>query len=350
LLATTEKYLSNLTVRQPGFDADQLAFDAHGIRLEEVAPDSATVLETGQEWELDPGTRRLWIELREKSGVRLSGVQPKLPVGLRREGNELTLALGDLRAPCTHLLKLQSPMYGQLVENEWATMELARQAGLPVPTVRQVEITGEGKRGELALLVERYDIPDSTALEQGGPELRLMLQEDACSLLLLRRARKYEPSLERIADALIAGGLPMDGMETLLRHVAFSWIVGNGDLHAKNISVLRHMVPGRLGRAPRASALTYAPPYDLVCTRLPLRDDEFALPLSGKRNNLRVRDFSAWVERWSMSRERTRTVLEQTVARVQEHLPAVLERSRLPTDEAARYAEVVRRNVERLGL
>ena len=163
LLATTEKYLSNLTVRQPGFDADQLAFDAHGIRLEEVAPDSATVLETGQEWELDPGTRRLWIELREKSGVRLSGVQPKLPVGLRREGNELTLALGDLRAPCTHLLKLQSPMYGQLVENEWATMELARQAGLPFPTVRQVEITGEGKRGELALLVERYDIPDSTA-------------------------------------------------------------------------------------------------------------------------------------------------------------------------------------------
>jgi hypothetical protein len=80
----------------------------------------------------------------------------------RRQARALALAESyTLHA----LAELQSPLYAQLVENEWATMELARRVGLPVPDVRRIEITLSGARRELALLVERYDIPNAAALD-----------------------------------------------------------------------------------------------------------------------------------------------------------------------------------------
>jgi serine/threonine protein kinase HipA of HipAB toxin-antitoxin module len=36
-------------------------------------------------------------------------------------------------------------------------------------------------------------------------------------------------------------------MDRFSDHVIFSWIVGNGDLHAKNIAILRSIEPGILG-------------------------------------------------------------------------------------------------------
>jgi serine/threonine-protein kinase HipA len=93
-----------------------------------------------------------------------------------------------------------------------------------------------------SLLIERYDIPDRTQLEASGATL--FLQEDACSLLSLRRDQKYDTSLERVAAALISAGVDVDGeqgMPQFLRLVVFSWIVGNGDLHAKNVSILHRL-------------------------------------------------------------------------------------------------------------
>jgi serine/threonine protein kinase HipA of HipAB toxin-antitoxin module len=138
------------------------------------------------------------------------------------------------------------------------------------------------------------------------------------------------------------------GLELLLRHVAFSWIVGNGDLHAKNISIVRRVAPGRPGAAPRQEGVEYTPLYDLVCTRLPIRDDQFALPLAGKRNNLRLRDFAAWAGRWGAERESVRRVVEEVGAGIRAQLTAVLAVSGLATEDRARYVEVVARNLGHL--
>lgn len=297
----------------------------------------------------DPAARRFWIELRESGAVRVSGVQPKLPVALHLDDG-IVLLLGDVETPCTHLLKFQSPMYGQLVENEWATMELARRIGLPVPSVRRVRLVGAAEGERLALLVERYDIPDQEALQKAAPDFRLSLQEDACSLLLLPRTRKYESSLERIGDRLQELGMKEPGMRLLLQHIAFSWIVGNGDLHAKNISILRRIVPGRLGIPPYMDGLYYSPLYDLVCTRLPIRDDQFALPMVGKRNNLRIRDFAALGARWGTEAEEVPALVAAIGNGIRAHLPGVLAASGLSAHDQAVYQDVVRRNLELLNV
>jgi serine/threonine-protein kinase HipA len=213
-----------------------------------------------------------------------------------------------------------------------------------------VQLVGAGRDDELALLVERYDIPDQEALARLAPDLRLALQEDACSLLLLPRGRKYDPSLERIAAKLVELGLNTHSMDVFLRHVAFSWIVGNGDLHAKNISIVRRVVPGQLGTAPSLERVVYSPLYDLVCTRLAIRDDQFALPLAGKRHNLRPGDFGSWGARWGADREKVQGMLAELATRVRAHMTEVLEASRLSADDQARYVEIVRNSLQSLGM
>jgi hypothetical protein len=48
-----------------------------------------------------------------------------------------------------------------LVENEWATMELARRIGLASPDVRMVEFEAGSRLKGRALLIERFDIPSA---------------------------------------------------------------------------------------------------------------------------------------------------------------------------------------------
>src|SRR5699024_2262614 len=57
-----------------------------------------------------------------------------------------------------------------------------------------------------------------------------------------------------------------------------AWAMGNGDLHAKNLSVV--------GSADR----TVAPIYDIPST-VPYGDMTFALPLAGRRDNLTAKAF-----------------------------------------------------------
>jgi serine/threonine-protein kinase HipA len=98
-----------------------------------------------------------------------------------------------------------------------------------------------------ALLIERYDIPGKNDLEQMQPSLKLALQQDAAALLDLAREEKYGTSGEKIAQALVDLKLSETDYWAYLSHLIFSWFVANGDLHAKNISLIKWLTPGKLG-------------------------------------------------------------------------------------------------------
>jgi serine/threonine-protein kinase HipA len=276
-------------------------------------------------------------------------VQAKLPVSLFDDGAGPAIRIGDLRHACTHILKVPSGDHPGLVENEWATMELARRIGLPVSAVAMVELPPESAYRKRSLLVERYDIPARTLLERGGTDLQLPLQEDACSLLLLRREDKHSASLERIAEALLDAGVDpagmRGGMRDFLQLVLFSWIVGNGDLHAKNVSVLRRFRAGLPGEPPVLEGVELAPFYDLVNTRLHIPNDEFALPVSGRRANIRLKHFEALASRWGMAREEVRWEVQSIATGVGAHLEQVLAESPLAAELQVRYREIVADNL-----
>lgn len=343
LLKTTQKYLSNLTLRPEGFDASRLVLDELGVRLQDLAPEPAERVAVVEAIGEAPDTRELWLELRRRGATRLSGVQPKLPVHLLADRASIRLELAGVESTSTHILKLRGQDYPELVQNEWATMELARRVELPTPTVRQVAFQ-EGSAFETpCLLVERFDLPSA------AEELEhVVLLEDAASLLGLPREEKYRTSLERVLDALKSAGLDDRGFCTFLGHVIFSWLVGNGDLHAKNISILRRFRPGSLGAAPEPAGIEYSPLYDLLNTGVIIRGDLFALPVNGRANNLRSRDFVSLARRWGWQDEDTTRRIDRVVERLRANLDQVLEASGLSAKSQESYRSIVRSHIERL--
>jgi serine/threonine-protein kinase HipA len=351
LFSTTRKYLSNLTLRPLGIPEAELAYDAHTLRLERLGQPPGDELFVREYIGAEPDDPNLWRKTRTEGPLRISGVQAKLPVSLFQDEAGLAIRIGDLRHACTHILKVPVHEYPGLIENEWATMELARRIGLPVARVALLRFQPESRYRGRSLLVERYDIPDLAALDAGA-QADLILQEDACSLLLLRRHEKYQTSMERIADALLAAGLGPDdqGMLRFLQLTLFSWIVGNGDLHAKNVSVLRRFRPGRPGEAPVFRGVELAPFYDLVSTRLHIRGDDFALPVDGRRANIRLKNLVALASRWQMPRDGVRSEAETMAHAIRTHLDSVLAASPLPQELVERYRSIVGDNLDGLGL
>lgn len=339
LLMTTPKYLSNLTLRPHDFDYSNLALDYLDFSLADLSS-AGDPLRVGEDIGADPDSRAMWLELRRRGATRLSGIQPKLPIHINTHGESPRLEIGHAGNTSTHILKLPSPEFQQLVDNEWTTLELARRVGLDVPRFRRVEFPSESELRSPGLLIERFDLPDSLS----APREILMLEE-AAVLLGLKREDKYAGSMERIATALLDAGVVHDDMDRFLDHVAFSWIVGNGDLHAKNIAVLRSIEPGALGNPPRLAGIRYSPLYDLVNTNVLIPGDLFALPVNGKQNNLRVNDFAVLSRSWGRTKQQTRARIDDLASKVSTGLPDVLASSRLSEELRERYERTVERTI-----
>jgi serine/threonine-protein kinase HipA len=101
---------------------------------------------------------------------------------------------------------------------------------------------------------------------------------------------------------------PLPARLELLRLLAFSYLIANGDLHAKNLSV--HTVD-------RVTRLT--PAYDLLST-LPYGDEHLALKLEGRDKRLQRRDFVAFGERVGVRAAATERMLTTLVERLARRL------------------------------
>jgi serine/threonine-protein kinase HipA len=137
-----------------------------------------------------------------------------------------------------------------------------------------------------ALLVERFDIRD-----QPG-DARWLAMEDMCSVLDLEPEAKYTGTLERVARAVRAlSTAPEEDLLLLLRRVLFAWLIGDGDMHLKNLALLKSARGGETA----FSAVRLAPVYDALTTRAfpGLEHDRMALKLNGKDERLRRADFVA---------------------------------------------------------
>jgi serine/threonine-protein kinase HipA len=137
-------------------------------------------------------------------------------------------------------------------------------------------------------------------------------------------------------------------MDRFFDHVVFSWIVGNGDMHAKNIAVLRSIKPGALGSGPQIQGTRYSPLYDLVNTSLIIPGDLFALPINGKQNNLRRKDFSALAKLWGAGRDTASARIESLATSIRQKLSATLELSHLPESMKERYQRTVDQAIDGL--
>jgi len=283
VLRSGKRYMSNITIVKNEAELKELPQDILVTRLDKYAKDG---LFTGR-YE-GPGRseieenfeRNLALIYASAETPRLSGVQIKAPMYLDEKG-VLSPATSK---PFTHILKpAVTSGYDALPIIEWISMELGRASGFEAPGTALVTMPDKMPP---ALLVERFDIRDSTS------DKRMLALEDMCSVLDLPTSAKYDGTMERVARAVRPlSTAPEDDLLTIIKRALFAWLIADGDMHLKNMALLKTAEPGdRQFRSVRM-----APLYDAVTTRVfpRLKHDRLALKLNGKDDNLRRADFRA---------------------------------------------------------
>lgn len=262
---------------------------------EEPAPAPASTLQS--EPLDDRGLEQLVANLRSAplgvSGrvrVSLAGVQEKLLLTRRPDGSWGRPIDGT---PSTHILKPEIAAYPDTVENEAFCMRFARFLGAPTAPVETTVVGGRA-----LIVVERYD----RTIDRDGTVTRIH-QEDFCQVMAVPPQRKYEedggPSLRRIADILQTAASP-ESLEGLLQAVTINVLIGNGDAHGKNFSLL-HEPTG---------TLQLAPLYDLIST-LVYNEDHLAMYIDSVQRTDRVTTDRILNEAkaWGLSRRRALEVI-----------------------------------------
>lgn len=281
MLRSGKRYMSNIAITQSSEDIASLPSDILVGELSIHAVDgvfSGTYEGPGRDNIEQDFEQRLARLYAEEDTPRLSGVQIKAPMFLDDQG-KLQPATGK---PFTHILKpAGSGGFQALPPIEFLALSLGRHAGFTVPEVALVSMP-DGIPP--ALIVERFDIqtsPDDT---------RQLALEDFCSLLDLPPDAKYHGTIERIMRALRPlSTTPEKDLLTILQRALFAWLIADGDMHLKNMALLKIAEPGNAS----FDSVRIAPLYDAVTTRVfpQFENDHMALKLAGKDDRLKRADF-----------------------------------------------------------
>ena len=186
--------------------------------------------------------------------------------GVQDKASARMMSVPVAQATSRYILKVDPPEYEHVVENEHYFLTIARAAGIPTT---EAELVSDAV-GRKALLVRRFD----RVANAGATHARAC--EDACQLMNLWPADKYNVSAERLTAAVanVCAAGPV-AVRDVYRQLCFAWLTGNGDVHAKNVSVL----------ATSEGEWRVAPAYDLPST-LPYGDLTMALPIQGSVDGL----------------------------------------------------------------
>jgi serine/threonine-protein kinase HipA len=185
-----------------------------------------------------------WRIPRDMGQFSLAGAQPK--TALFYENGRWGVPSG--RTPTTHILKPPTGEFDGHAENEHVCMHLASALGLITANSQVMRF-----EDQVAIVIERYDRQRTKA------GLVRVHQEDVCQALAIPPTVKYEneggPGARAIVDLIRTfSGRPAEDVPRFIDALAFNWLIGGTDAHAKNYS----MLIGEGGRA------RLAPLYDIA--------------------------------------------------------------------------------------
>jgi len=264
----------------------------------------------------------LLAEDQVKKGVlrfSLAGVQLKF--------SAVTEASGGLTIPAngtggSWIVKLPSMRFPAVAENEYAMLELARSVGIEVPAIKLVRVADiqglplDAARMEgYALAVERFD--------RAARGSRIHMEDFAQVFGLFPDDKYGSRSYANIATVLWAETGDTGAYE-FVRRLVFSVLIGNGDMHLKNWSLL---YPD--GRTPVLS-----PAYDFVATLPYIRGDSLALTFGGSRSldGITLDQVRRFTEKARMPMDPVWRIVRETVERTEAAWKALPQKDLLPSD------------------
>lgn len=255
------RFLSNLTIIKQGSNAlNKVGIDTLHARLEDCIDGDGVFTGTYRGptaaaftpvFESDIAD--LWShELMPK----FSGAQAKIPVSVLQDNAGGHIMMPAVKTTFSHILKVpREGYYASLPAVEWMGMELARRAGLETAKCALVKMP-DGMAPALA--VERFDIPGI------DDDLRMLTRiSDFCNITgLPPEKNKYGTDISTCFAALEAQSTnPEEDRIALFKRLVLSSYIRDGDMHLKNISVLK-----TFDTETEQTHVRFAPVYDSMTT------------------------------------------------------------------------------------
>lgn len=193
--------------------------------------------------------------------------------GVQLKFSAVQSASGGLTIPTSgvggnRIVKLPSREFANLPQNEFSMMSLARMVGINVPAIGLIDVRSIGnlpdgieKIGQQAFVIERFD------RNEDGSVTHI---EDFAQVFNVYPEDKYKKASYRNLISVIASESDQDDVAEFIRRLTFNVLIGNGDMHLKNWSLI---YPDR--RNARLS-----PAYDFVSTIPYIANDKSALTFS----------------------------------------------------------------------
>jgi len=225
----------------------------------------------GHPAELDQGEEQGIPSAQRDDGLlrfSLAGVQLKFSAVMEASGG-LTIPAHGVGG--SWIVKLPSTQFSAVPENEYVMLELARAVGISVPETRLVNISdiqglpeAAARMDGRALVVKRFDRAAAQSIHM----------EDFAQVFGLFSDDKYGRRSYANIAAVLWAETGEAGTYEFVRRLVFSVMIGNGDMHLKNWSLL---YPD--GRAPVLS-----PAYDFVSTVPYIAGEKLGLNFGGSQS------------------------------------------------------------------
>jgi len=252
----------------------------------------------------------------------LAGIQLKFSALLGRHGG-LTIPASGIGGDW--IVKLPSPHYPAVPENEAMMLSLAAAVGIEVPEHRLAPLESiEGLpelgpfAGKKALAVRRFDRSASGRIHM----------EDLAQVFGVFPEDKYgKVGLARIAE-MIGLVLGQAAAQDFIARLTFVVLTGNGDMHLKNWSLLY----------PDSRTAQLAPAYDLVSTVPYLPNDSLALNFLGEKSFAAItrERFRRLAQKAALSERETLATVDRVVDALHAVWPEHRRASELPPVIVAR--------------
>lgn len=228
-----------------------------------------------------------------KSGITIPGAQKKISLHLNSTNKESRLTL--IGYPFGYILKPQSNIYKELPENEQLSMLLADSVGLETVPHGLISL----KDNSIAYITKRID---RVILDK---ETHRIPMEDFCQLSKRMENEKYDGSYEQCMKIIdLYSSQPLLDKTNLLMAIIFSYIIGNSDMHLKNLSLIEK----------DKGQYVLSPFYDLISSKIVLNDkDDLALMVNGKKKNIRKKDFISLAKVSGIKEDISQKIIENII-------------------------------------
>lgn len=261
-----------------------------------------------------------WNEIR----MSLAGAQEKLGLRIGAHG---AMFLPEGTAASTHIVKPENASADFLFcpANEFFCMRLAAELKVPVPIVDLLHLP------EALYVIERFDREVMTKGKvESDNSVRRLHQVDLCQTLGVSPSKKYESEgglgLQHLFEVLHGTFIdrPAVAINAVVQWIAFNYLVGNLDAHAKNIAFLM-----------RGQKAEVAPFYDMLCVEAYLPRATMSMAIAGENK-------PGWVEgvHWDamafearVAPRLVRSVLTKIVERIPEGISRVIGDERFTSSE-----------------